>query len=140
MILETPIVFEDLPSQHMLGFIAIQPCLDQQEDGILKRIDKIPNDIFPPIFPMEEAYVSTDQEIIVETLHPQMMVMSCSQSMALILFQVTSYLLLGEEHEHRLEEVSTPNGYIKSPTIECMIHNTSSCAEDIDQMVRVFDD
>lgn len=43
-----------------------------------KRTNQILNDISPPKFPMEEVDISTNDEIIVETLHPQIMIMSSS--------------------------------------------------------------
>ena len=75
MILETLVVFEYIPLQHMFGFQSLQSCLDEGEDLLLEGTNQFLDEFSPPTFPMEEVVHSIAHEIIIETNHINMMVM-----------------------------------------------------------------
>ena len=56
-------------------------------------------------------------EIIIETLHFEMMVMLGSQLMTHVLCHIVPYPPLDEEHEHKFKEISLPTDDISYPHI-----------------------
>jgi hypothetical protein len=80
---------------------------------------------------MEEANDIPAQEIIVETLILEMRLMSDSQPVTFVLFQLLSYPPLDEDDEHKVREVSSLTHDKSYPTIEDIINDASSCDEEI---------
>ena len=72
---------------------------------------------------------TSSQEISVKTLHHEMMVMSRSQPVTLVLCQVVPYLVLEGNEEHKERENYSINEDVPHPLIEDVLDD-----EDIDQM------
>ena len=89
---------------------------------------------------MEEANDSIAKGIIVETLHPKMVIMLGSQLMTTILSKVVAYTPLEEEYEHKEKYICVRVNDMKFPTIEDFTDDSSPSDEDIDKMEGVFAD
>ena len=59
---------------HALGLSCIPPYINLEEDDVLEDTDYFSKQFSQPTFPSEEANDTHAQEIIVETLHLEMMV------------------------------------------------------------------
>ena len=87
---------------------------------------------------MKETNDSPSQEIIVETLHPKMMVMSSSQPISCVLFQVVLYPSLDDNDEHKVRYIASMTYDTSYPIIEDVLDDALYCDEDIDQMEEVL--
>lgn len=123
-----------------IGFWLSAPYFNLEQDVFCEGTNHFLNYISLPTFIFKEEDVikgTPSHKIIVETLHPEMMVMSGSQPMTFVLCQVVSFPPLKENAWYRLREISSTTNETHCPQIQYILDDVSLCGENSDQMEGV---
>ena len=116
-----------------MGVLA--PCINLEEDVIREDTEYASKDIVPTTLFSKEDVIDDilPQEIIVDTLHHEMMVMSGSQPMTHVLCLVVSYPPIEGNDKFKLRDMSSTIDVLHQ-LIEYITHDVSYSDEDIDEM------
>lgn len=111
-------------------------CIKLEQDVVHEDTEYASKDVSPHTFLFKGDVINDipPREIIIETFRHEMMVMSGSQLMTLVLCQVVPYLPLEETGELKIKEIYSKNKDVPHFLIKDVTDDVSSSDEDIDQM------
>ena len=117
------------------------PSINLEDDVVHKAIDLCLIDFSIPTYIFEEDDIingAPSQEVIVETLHHEMMVMSSYQPMTSMLCQVVPYPSLEDNDKHKVREISLTTEDTRYPIIEYVMDDVSLSDENNNKVVEVL--